>query len=70
MRLGVQVMTQQQLNIAINRIERALSRIEQAPVRPLAGQNDVELAARHERLKAETKLAISDIDDILRAGAN
>ena len=63
-------MTQQQLNIAIGRIERALSRIEQAPVRPMEGQNDVELAARHERLKAETKAAISDIDDILRAGAN
>ncbi len=63
-------MTQQQLSIVITRIERALSRIEQAPVRPPVGQNDIELAARHERLKVETKAAIADIDDILRAGAN
>lgn len=63
-------MTQQQLSIVIGRIERALSRIEQAPVRPPSGQNDIELAVRHERLKVETKAAITDIDDILRAGAN
>ena len=63
-------MTQQQLNIAIDRIERALSRIEQVAARSPVEPADIELASRHERLKVETKAAIADIDDILRAGAN
>ena len=63
-------MAQQQLIMAIGRIERALSRIEQAPLRLPAGQSDAELSARHERLKVETRAAIGEIDNILNAGAN
>jgi len=55
-------MAEQQLIIAIGRIERALSRIEQAP-RSIATDTDV--SARHEKLKSETKAAIADLDALL-----
>jgi hypothetical protein len=58
-------MAQPQLIMAIGRIERALSRIEQAPDRKISGNADAELHARHERLKAETKAAIADLDNLL-----
>ena len=60
-------MAEPQLIMAIGRIERALSRIEQAP-RPVAV--DTELNSRHEKLKAETKAAIADLDAILAGGAS
>lgn len=63
-------MTQQQLIMAISRIERALFRIEQAPLRSPAEQSDTELFARYERLKVETRAAIGEIDAILKAGTN
>lgn len=63
-------MAQQQLIMAIGRIERALSRLEQVPAKSLADQSDSELSARHERLKAETSAAIVDIDRILAGSAN
>lgn len=63
-------MAQPQLIIAIGRIERALSRIEQAP-RPLANANgDRELRDKHEYLKAETKAAIADLDALLSGKAS
>ena len=63
-------MPQQQLIMAIGRIERALSRLEQVPAQSQANQSDTELSARHERLKTEAKAAISDIDRILAGSAS
>ena len=60
-------MVAQRLIVAIGRIERALSRLEQWPTAsPLGG--DAELAGAHEKLKMETKAAIADIDRILAGG--
>lgn len=61
-------MAAQRLIVAIGRIERALSRLEQIPETPAAA-TDTELVARHEKLKAETRAAISDIDRILAGAA-
>ena len=61
-------MAAQRLIVAIGRIERALSRVERLPERPLPPA-DNELMARHEKLKAETREAIKEIDDILAGGA-
>ncbi len=60
-------MAAQRLIVAIGRIERALSKLEQLPDRtdPAA---DKELFARHEKLKSETREAIKEIDDILAGG--
>jgi hypothetical protein len=61
-------MAAQRLIVAIGRIERALSRLEQIPKTTTAAP-DNELVARHEKLKAETRAAISDIDRILAGAA-
>lgn len=58
-------MAQQQLIIAIGRIERALSRIEQAPLPAESMGNDDQLFAKHEKLKSETKAAIADLDQLI-----
>jgi hypothetical protein len=58
-------MAQQRLIQAIGRIERALSRLEQAPLKTTVSADDSELIAKHEQLKAETQAAIRDIDRIL-----
>lgn len=60
-------MAEQRLIVAIGRIERALSRLEQLPV-PAPSSGDDDLLQRHEKLKSETRTAIADIDRIL-AGA-
>jgi hypothetical protein len=60
-------MAAQRLIVAIGRIERSLSRIEQLPVTAVPS-GDAELVVAHEKLKMETKAAIADIDRIL-AGA-
>lgn len=60
-------MAQEQLILAIGRIERALSRLEKARI-PAGGNS--ELLARHEALKSETRAAIRDIDALLNAGGN
>ena len=60
-------MAAQRLIVAIGRIERSLSRIEQLPVTAVP-DGDAKLAVAHEQLKMETKAAIADIDRIL-AGA-
>jgi hypothetical protein len=60
-------MAAQRLIVAIGRIERVLSRLEQMPaIAPLS--DDGELANAHEKLKMETKAAIADIDRILAGG--
>jgi hypothetical protein len=61
-------MAAQRLIVAIGRIERALSRVERLPDTPLPAA-DNELAARHEKLKAETREAIKAIDDLLGGAA-
>lgn len=61
-------MAAQRLIVAIGRIERALSRLEQIP-ETTATAPDNELTNRHEKLKAETRAAISDIDRILAGAA-
>ncbi len=58
-------MAQPQLIMAIGRIERALSRIEQAPRPTVTTGAGSELLAKHERLKSETKAALADLDDLL-----
>ncbi len=58
-------MAQQRLIQAIGRIERALSRLEQAPLKTTGTADDSRLVAKHEQLKAETQAAIRDIDRIL-----
>ncbi len=57
-------MATQRLIIAIGRIERTLSRLEQLPTEANS-QAVSDLAGKHERLKAETRAVISDIDAIL-----
>jgi hypothetical protein len=57
-------MVGQRLIVAIGRIERALSRLEQAP-QPSTPVADNNLSDRHEKLKSETRAAIADIDRIL-----
>lgn len=59
-------MTDERLILAIGRLERALSRVEtrlasDAPSPP----PDTALAARHERLRAETNAAIEAIDRLI-----
>ncbi len=61
-------MSQERLILAIGRIERALSRIEQAPML-MSASADHDLALRHEKLKAETKAVLSDIDRLIAEGA-
>jgi hypothetical protein len=61
-------MAEQRLIVAIGRIERALSRIEQISDRTGSLSSD-DLVQRHETLKAETRTAIADIDRILEGAA-
>lgn len=58
-------MAQPQLIMAIGRIERALSRIEQAPRPTVVAGDDTELLAKHERLMSETRTAVADLDQLL-----
>jgi hypothetical protein len=59
-------MATQRLIVAIGRIERALSRLEQMPLgSQLAASGEGDLAGKHEQLKAETRAAIADIDALL-----
>jgi fumarate hydratase class II len=62
-------MAQEQLIMAIGRIERALSRLEQLKIPSTASGTDIELQQRHNRLKHETSKAIRDIDALLQRGA-
>ena len=59
-------MTQQRLIMAIGRIERALSRLERyQPSIATHPEQDAELHAKHEKLKAEAQAAIREIDQLL-----
>lgn len=59
-------MIEQRFIVAISRIERALSRIEQSASAP-SSAGDSDLVERHEKLKSETRVAIQDLDKILAA---
>lgn len=58
-------MAEQRLILAIGRIERALSRIEQ--VKTQVG-GDEALIARHQLLKSQTREAIREIDELIAGG--
>jgi hypothetical protein len=60
-------MLQDRLIIAIGRIERAISRLDQYEM-PVPKSNESELSGKHEALKAETRAAIKDIDAIINGG--
>lgn len=61
-------MPQQQLILTIGRIERALSRLEQASAARTNGVPDSKLIEKHEQLKAATRTALDEIDTILAGG--
>ncbi len=62
-------MSHDRLIVAIGRIERALSKIEQAPMAaPSVNPRDRDLAERHARLKAETAAILDDIDRLIAEG--
>lgn len=51
---------------AVGRIEKALGRLENVEHRHVsAPAGDPELLARHEKLKAETRATVADIDRLL-----
>lgn len=60
-------MTRKRLILAIGRVERALSRMEQIDT---SAKGDLDLMVRHDRLKSETRLAIQEIDTLIAKGAN
>ena len=62
-------MEQQQIMTVIGRIDRALSRIEQASKVSQESNGDPELFARHERLKIEAGNAIVELDKLLMGSA-
>ena len=62
-------MEQQHIMMVIGRIDRALSRIEQASMVPQESNGNPELFARHERLKVEAGNAIVELDKLLMGSA-
>jgi hypothetical protein len=60
-------MLQDRLIIAIGRIERAISRLDQFEI-PAPKLNESELSGKHEALKAETRAVIREIDAIISGG--
>ena len=63
-------MSQERLILAIGRMEHALSRLEQVEIPPSATPEvDTGLSDRHEKLKAEARAAIRDIDGLISRGA-
>ena len=63
-------MANERLILAIGRIERALSKLEQFDPPKTNGHPDTNLLAKHERLKAEARATIKAIDSVLTGGAN
>ena len=52
--------------MAIGRIERALARVESAVGARPAAPPPSDVARKHEALRAETRKAIGEIDDLLK----
>ncbi len=63
-------MANERLILAIGRMERALSRLERYQPPSRGDGADHALAERHEKLKSETRIAISAIDSILSGKGN
>ena len=63
-------MANERLILAIGRIERALSKLEQFDPPKTNGHPDTNLLAKHELLKAEARATIKAIDSVLTGGAN
>lgn len=61
-------MADERFIVAIGRIERALSRIEQMTI-PRENLANTELLERHTRLRAETEAAVRELDSILSGAA-
>ncbi|MFC4292220.1 hypothetical protein ACFOWX_07305 [Sphingorhabdus arenilitoris] len=59
-------MSNERLILAIGRMERALSKLEQASVQPrgVTPPND-ELSAKYDKLKAETRAVLADLDHLI-----
>lgn len=57
-------MAQQQMIEAIGRLERAISRLEQAKL-PKYGAADPDLEQRYSALKSATEQAVAEIDHLL-----
>ena len=70
--LGLEPMSDNGVFTAIERIERALARIEAASARQAHPANNdlalAEMSARHRALRAETQKTLADLD-ILLAGS-
>lgn len=61
-------MADERFILAIGRIERALSRIEQIAI-SRENPADTALSERHARLKSETEAAVRELDNILAGAA-
>ena len=57
-------MTEQRISGAIDRIERALTRIEAQAARP---RGDGDATARHEALKSRVAASLSQLDDLIES---
>ena len=57
-------MSEQRISAAVDRIERALARIEEAAREP---REDSELAARHEALRQRVSGCLEDLDTLIKA---
>ena len=57
-------MSEQRISVAIDRIERALARIEAQAANPRA---DGDAAARHEALKSRVAASLTQLDDLIES---
>jgi hypothetical protein len=58
-------MLHDRMKLAIGRIELGLAQLERHTPSPIGHPSDPTLQIRHDRLKAEARSAISDIDRLL-----
>jgi hypothetical protein len=63
-------MANERFILAVGRIERALSKLEQFDLPNSDNNPDANLLAKHERLKSEARATIHAIDSVLNGGAN
>ena len=57
-------MSEQRISVAIDRIERALARIEAQAANPRA---DDDAAARHDALKSRVAASLTQLDDLIES---
>ena len=57
-------MSEQRISVAIDRIERALARIEAQAANPRA---DYDAAARHDALKSRVAASLTQLDDLIES---